>query len=628
MRKFVLVTVLGLFIAPWSQAEGVAEAKAAFAQGHFDRLHRIAQAMQGEALGDFAQYWWLLSQMTSLSAAEVDAALAAEHDPYLAERLRSAWLRELLRRQDYAAVALQFPLLQAPSAESQCAYAQAEEKLDAPGWQQAARARWLQDSPLPGLCWPLYRDMAAAHQLDEDALFQRLRGSLARRDEPGSQWIVQLLGRSWSAAQMHQLQTHPRQFIEQADLQNRLQRELLLHAIDLLAHSDRVAARQALQDRLPALPPGARAYAWERIGLQAAWHHEEEALQDFARAGTLSPEARAWEVRMALRQGDWPRALQAIGHMTDTQAHERAWLYWRGRALLALHKVSAGRRLLAGLSDDDDYYGLLARDQLGPLLRRPFDAEPSAADMRWAEHEAGLQRALALREAGLRYEAVQEWDWTLRTASDTQLIAAAELAFRQAWYDRAIYAAEHTHELRSLRLRYLMPYREVLAAYADELHLDPAWIYGLIRQESRFTQVARSGVGAQGLMQIMPATAQWVAHHLGLRYHAQAMNEIGTNVQLGTYYLKHILDELDGNPVLATAAYNAGPRRAREWQATQPMEAAIYVESIPFAETRDYVKKVMTNAEHYTLAFNAEHRMALHLQDIPARPVAISLQGP
>ncbi len=139
--------------------------------------------------------------------------------------------------------------------------------------------------------------------------------------------------------------------------------------------------------------------------------------------------------------------------------------------------------------------------------------------------------------------------------------------------------------------------------------------------------VARSGVGASGLMQLMPQTAQWVANRMGLHYHAGMVNEVGSNVQLGTFYLRHILDQLGGNPVLATAAYNAGPRRAQAWQADTPMEAAVYVETIPFSETRDYVKKVMTNAEHYAQCLEPGHDMVLKLADIPARSKT-SLSGP
>jgi soluble lytic murein transglycosylase len=137
--------------------------------------------------------------------------------------------------------------------------------------------------------------------------------------------------------------------------------------------------------------------------------------------------------------------------------------------------------------------------------------------------------------------------------------------------------------------------------------LDEAWVYGLIRQESRFVQQARSGVGASGLMQLMPGTARWVAKRIGMKNFSQALvNQLDTNVALGTYYLKYVLDKLDGQPLLATAAYNAGPRRAINWRSVAPMEGAIYAETIPFTETRGYVQKVLSNAVYYGNRFGQQ----------------------
>ena len=161
--------------------------------------------------------------------------------------------------------------------------------------------------------------------------------------------------------------------------------------------------------------------------------------------------------------------------------------------------------------------------------------------------------------------------------------------------------------MHDFSLRYLAPYREVLKTRARQMNLDEAWVYGLIRQESRFIVDARSSAGASGLMQLMPATAKWVAKKMGLKgYRSADVTEVDTNVSLGTYYLKHVLDTLDGQPVLASAAYNAGPGRARAWRPDSAIEGAIYAETIPFNETRDYVKKVMSNASYYAHNFSQQ----------------------
>ncbi|HEX6734087.1 MAG TPA: lytic transglycosylase domain-containing protein, partial [Azonexus sp.] len=137
--------------------------------------------------------------------------------------------------------------------------------------------------------------------------------------------------------------------------------------------------------------------------------------------------------------------------------------------------------------------------------------------------------------------------------------------------------------------------------------LDDAWVYGLMRQESRFITTAKSTVGASGLMQLMPATAKWVAKKIGLRdFHQSRVNDTETNVLLGTSYMRLVMENLDNHPVLASAAYNAGPGRAKRWRAERPLEGAIYAETIPFSETRDYVKKVMSNSVYYSALFTGK----------------------
>jgi soluble lytic murein transglycosylase len=219
----------------------------------------------------------------------------------------------------------------------------------------------------------------------------------------------------------------------------------------------------------------------------------------------------------------------------------------------------------------------------------------------------GLRRALELYRLNFRVEGNAEWAWAIRGFDDRQLLAAAEIARRHEVYDRAINTAERTVGLHDFELRYLAPYRDVLKAHTTELALDEAWVYGLIRQESRFITDAHSVAGASGLMQLMPETARWVAKRLGLKnWRWSQVTEVGTNVGLGTYYLRHVLDALDGQPVLASAAYNAGPSRARAWRPETAMEGAAFAETIPFTETRLYVKNVMANATYYAHSFSQQ----------------------
>jgi soluble lytic murein transglycosylase len=279
------------------------------------------------------------------------------------------------------------------------------------------------------------------------------------------------------------------------------------------------------------------------------------------------------------------------------------------------------------LSREHHYYGQLAQEELGPVIAAPqINVKSGGENVAAIARTPGIARAQALYALGLRSDAALEWSWAIQDFSDTQLLAAAELARQMAWYDRAINTAERTRELHDFELRFLAPYRELAQQAARDNQIDEAWVFGLMRQESRFINVARSSVGAAGLMQIMPATARWIAQRLGIKgFDTREMQDPARNIQFGSYYLKHVQTSLDGSPVLATAAYNAGPGRAQRWRSSQPMEAAVYIESIPFAETRDYVKKVMSNAMYYAQRFG---QPSVLLKDrlgvVPPRKTAVA----
>ncbi|MGB7989929.1 MAG: lytic transglycosylase domain-containing protein, partial [Candidatus Methylophosphatis roskildensis] len=287
-----------------------------------------------------------------------------------------------------------------------------------------------------------------------------------------------------------------------------------------------------------------------------------------------------------------------------------AWTYWLGRAELVQGKRDEAVARFTRLSGQPNFYGNLADDELGRPILPPSRAEqPSADEIASAAADASIRRALMLFRLGpdLRMEAIREWNWALRGRDDRFLLAAAEVAQRNEIWDRAINTADRTSGEHNYDLRYLAPFKDLVAPRASELGLDPAWVYGLMRQESRFVMNVRSSAGAQGLMQLMPATARWVAKRIGLKdFSPSRISDMDTNVTLGTNYLSIVYSDLGNDPVLASAAYNAGPGRARRWRDARPLEGAIYAETIPFNETRDYVKKVMSNAIYYAAQFEGK----------------------
>lgn len=224
---------------------------------------------------------------------------------------------------------------------------------------------------------------------------------------------------------------------------------------------------------------------------------------------------------------------------------------------------------------------------------------PAEEDLARLRGIPAIRRAFALYRLEMVPEAFREWVFGLRNMDDRGLLAASQLAVEAGLTDRSIGTADRTLARHDFTRRYPIPHREALAAASQQFGVDEAMLYALIRQESRFNAEIKSRVGATGLMQLMPATARWVAKQIPVNnYRPALLTDPPTNVAMGTYYFRRVLTDL-GDPILATAGYNAGPGRARRWQDAKPLEGAIYAETIPFNETRDYVKKVMANAWFY-----------------------------
>jgi soluble lytic murein transglycosylase len=348
-------------------------------------------------------------------------------------------------------------------------------------------------------------------------------------------------------------------------------------------------------------------YSW--LGFEGSKNHDDRALDWYklAEDSPLTEPQFAWRVRAALRMQNWHEVWESISSMTPGQQHESPWRYWKARALRELHLTAEADELFIDLSNEYSYYGQMAAEELGAGPASgivTISYQPTLAEIEAVESLPSVKRTLMLYKMDLRVEAAKEWAWAVRDFDDRQLLVASEVARRNNMYDRSIMAAERTQQLHDFHLRYPAPYRDALQIRLQEQGLEEAWVYGLMRQESRFTVHAKSDAGAAGLMQIMPATARWVAQRLGMRdYRKALLHEMDVNLRLGTYYMKNVLSSFDNNPVLASAAYNAGPARAREWRGDEPMEAAIYVETIPFDETRDYVRKVMSNTMYYAKLF-------------------------
>ena len=585
-------------------------AREAFRVGNTARLDQLAASLKGHVLEPYVAYWQLSLRLEEAPAEDVRAFLAAQRDGPLAQPLRNEWLKTLGKRGDWETFNAELPLLVGDDVEITCYALQSRQHVNPIEALTQARPLWFVARDLPDSCSPLFDLLVTAGMLSIDDLWTRIRlalevgqVSLARRV---AMWLP--VGQAPEPRVLETIASNPAGYLARQpsfDLKNRAGREAVMFAVHRLARTTpQQAARhwERLEERFS---PEERAYVWGMIGFLGALRHEIDAPVWFARAGDLSDLQLAWKARAALRAREWQEVLAAIEAMTDRESSLPAWRYWKARALKAVGRAEEAAALFQPLASEFNFYGQLALEELGGRIAIPATTyKPGADEIKAMSQHVGLRRALELYRLNLRTEATREWLHAIRGFDDKQLLIAAEVARRQEVYDRAINTADRTVALHDFSMRYLAPYRDRLRVHTSHLALDEAWVHGLIRQESRFIADAKSSAGASGLMQIMPGTAHWVAKKLGLKdWRWSRVTDVETNVSLGTYYLKHVLDTLDGQPLLASAAYNAGPGRARAWRPDVAIEGAVYAETIPLYETRDYVKRVMANASYYAHNF-------------------------
>jgi soluble lytic murein transglycosylase len=351
------------------------------------------------------------------------------------------------------------------------------------------------------------------------------------------------------------------------------------------------------------------AAAWGVIGQFLAKKLDKDAIKAYrlqheqGHQQLLSPESQEWKVRVALREGDWKLVKETIENMTPSvRKRDPAWSYWYARAQKELGEEALAKETFQTLSEQFNFYGQLSREELGLPISIPKKQSVDEATIKQMAVKKGFARAVRFYDMGLRFEGNREWNWELKGLTDKQLIAVAEHAKRINLYDRAVNTADRTKVEHDFSLRYPTPFKDSLSPIAHGIGLDVNWAYGLIRQESRFIMAAKSNVGASGLMQVMPSTAKYVAKKIGMNhFKVTQLGDMHTNLTLGSNYLNMVLQDLDGSWALASAAYNAGPGRPKAWREklNRPVEGAIFAETIPFNETRGYVKNVLANANYY-----------------------------
>jgi soluble lytic murein transglycosylase len=585
----------------------------------------------GHPLAQWVDYWELSNRLPDAQQADLNAFYTRWAGTYVEDRLRNDWLLELGKRRDWANFSAEFPRFRMNDDREVTCYALLTQHLAGQDVRSTALPAWFGQRDLDDGCALLAQTLADAGALQADDAWHKVRLAMEANRPRAARAAAALLNPAYDKT-LAELADKPERWLarQPGTRQGAADRQLQLLALMRLAANDPDYAAAQLQDGwAQRLGPALAATAWAHVGKQAALKQGSQAAVyarqawqawDTAQPAGATPAAPpwsddllAWQVRAALRQpaGEpqrWRLVQRAIDAMSASEQRDATWIYWRARATIALAKPgvegdaarAAGQAALQGIAGQFSFYGKLATEELGGRTVLPAAPQPlSTAERQAPRRLPGFVRALQLIDLGLRHEGVREWNFTLRGMSERELLGAAQWACEREVWDRCINTSDRTKLEIDMAQRFPLPFRDQIVARAQALGLEPALLFGLIRQESRFISDARSGVGAQGLMQLMPATAKWTARKVGLEYRPQMITDRDTNLHLGAAYLKRLLVDFDGSLAMAAAAYNAGPGRPRRWREGALMEPAAWAESIPFTETRDYVKKVLSNSVYY-----------------------------
>ena len=620
--------------------------RSAYFRDQSGALQDMLPTIAGHPLEPLAAYWTLKSRLEEATAVEVQAFFKRYSGSYYEDRLRNDWMLLLGKRQDWVALqAAHRAFRMNDDRDITCYEWQAQLALGQAAAPSASPlittktlvAFWQQQTGRDEACLGAVTQLLRLGLISPEVVWTRARDAAMWADKEAFIDAVALVepGQRVLATQLY---NDPQAFLNTRKAQpKKAAGNWLSVALIRLTMRDYDAVMDVLAFWLPYLNADQQTWVNATVATREAMRLDNSAHTRFAttRNDQLSDTQLEWKVRAALRAADWDSVLQTTRDMPLTVAQQPAWVYWRARALTSVHdglrnerNTGLATQLLKRIATPDNFYGQLAMQALGQAVTasRPALA-PSHSDERAVKKNPSLRRAVLAFKLGLRSEAVREWHYGIALHEpggmpNGQLLAAAQWACKLAIWDRCINTASRMSKPAGSRLLYPMPFKHAVVRKAKLRQLDPAVVFGIVRQESRFVMEARSGVGASGLMQIMPATATWTAKKIGLSgFSLGQLNEQDTNLTLGTSYLKLLLNDFQASLPMAAAAYNAGPSRSRRWRGTEAdsptLEAAIWMENIPFNETRGYVQHVVANTVNYAARItNKPQTVAKHLLPI------------
>ncbi|MES9853318.1 MAG: transglycosylase SLT domain-containing protein [Candidatus Thiodiazotropha sp. L084R] len=605
-----------------SQRKDFLAAEQALTKKDFISYQQLREQLSDYPLLVYLDYQETLVSIKQQSVQSISNRLKRLEGTPLKKRLEAQWLGFLAKHRLWKTY-LQFSS-EGGSIRQQCQRLNAMIKTG-----QAAKAHaevpaiWLTGRSRPKVCDPVFKSWIAAGHLSEQLVWQRINMAMSQRQTKLARYLKRYLSQPQQkiADLWLNLYKRPQKVEQLTQINHPYVDEMVIQAIRKLAWRDIEAAFKA----------------WEQFYTLEIFSKKQQQKAIYALAGGLAREPdkklsqllnkllpehlkldsglSEKELQTALQVKDWSWVLQVTETPPTDKKQLGQWQYWRARALIKLDRINEAKPILSSIAHERSYYGFLAANQLGipPKLEHiALQTDQMLTDQ--MALKPGLQRARELHALNRLLPARREWNLVLKNVSPDELRAAARLAQLWNWPSQSIITLAKLRQWNDLELRFPLAHHKTITGQAQGHGIDRAWVYAILRQESAFISDARSSAGARGLMQLMPNTAKEVARELKHSpLHMDDLFQPDVNIRLGTGYLNKIYRELQENPVLATAAYNAGPTRVRSWLPDQPQATDIWIETIPFHETREYLKRVLS----YTVIYN--YRLGVPSKVVPKK---------
>jgi len=595
------------------QRELYVQARDALNRGRTAEYQSLREQLLDYPLLPYLEYSALTSRLSRLPFAEVDQFLSSYPDSFLAQRLEREWVAQLAREQRWEDIVRYHRPTNSTTVLSCHALRARLQTGDNSAFEEVATL-WNVGRSQPNECDPVFEAWMAQNYLTPDIAWQRFEKSLQAGQRSLARYITRLMPtREQTLAELYLLiDNQPERLRNNAALnaRNAETRAIILHGVRRLAMIDAPAAMLMLHSHndvhnfdSDTLTETQRFIAM-RLLLQGFVQETESLLRNTPDLATET--LVSWILRDAMRNQDWQRIASWLDKLpADAQQTER-WTYWRARALEingTPDAIAQARTLHESLAQTRSFYGFLSADKIAghyELLDTPVPV--TEAQMLALYEFPAVVRAYELYQIGDELNARNEWQHASRSMSHEQIVSSGKLADSWGWHRNSIQAMIQVGYWDDMQLRFPLAYSDMFSSAAREHNLQPHLLLAVARQESAFMHDVRSPAGARGLMQLMPGTARQTAGRTGLSITDNDLYRPDINIALGSRYMAELLAEFNGNRALAAAAYNAGPNRVKQWlrrTADNPLPLDMWIETIPFAETRGYVQNVLAYSVIY-----------------------------